>query len=154
MGYFLPAIIWWGGILLIAIIFTREHYAAIARGKAHLEKLIKQRGGMDIQVRRSPQRMQDAIIYDVSFQDSTGIYRETHCQIGQKFGGLGAIYWQDEPFLEANREQLATIRSENADLRTQLAHRSATKEEIISRLAAENDRLRARLEKAKRPLIK
>ena len=63
---------------------------------------------------------------------------------------MGAIYWKDDPFLPSYQAQLEVSRSENADMRSRLANRSATKEQIIGNLTRENESLKAELKELKR----
>lgn len=138
------------GFAIAVVLFIAENFLAIERGHEHIHKLIKRHGGTQIFVHHEALFAgQNYLEYEVSFRDVEGILRRTRCKMEREIGRAGAIFWRDEPFLPGYRAQLEKTRLENADLRSRLAYRSITKEQIISRLTAENEQLRLELEKLK-----
>ncbi|MEM7115247.1 MAG: hypothetical protein AAF614_22595 [Chloroflexota bacterium] len=141
-------------LVVIVFLIANEHVETKRRGRRHITAVIKDHGGTEIWVSQgSGFGEHKTIIYEVAFRDVNGVTQRTRCKWEFSKKNAGTIYWKDEPFLPGYRVQLKETRTENAQMRSQLMHRSMTKEQIISDLVHKNEELEAELKALKTKVL-
>ncbi|MEM7115248.1 MAG: hypothetical protein AAF614_22600 [Chloroflexota bacterium] len=134
-------------VITLLIVVVDNHRIELKRkNHARIKAFIESRGCLFVWASRGvADGRQGVISYQVVFRDSDGVEHNARCMVEPQKSGTEMIYWGGGPFWSGPPSPLETLRSENAELRSRLASRSATKEQIISDLARRNEQLEAKL---------
>ena len=137
-------------LILMLLLIVNSHGKAKQQLRARLKVIIKSHGGTDIWLSQgSGWEDPHMVVFRVNFRDVNGVEWQTRCRVRPRRDQDIDILWENEPFLSGYQAQLEATRSENAEMRSRLTTRSATKEQIISELARENEQLKVELQALK-----
>ena len=110
-----------------------------------IRKYVEEKGGLNVRVTDTHEADRDTWTFKVSYQDSQGVQYHTRCKILQKLGNNNSpIYWLEELFQSVGKSKDVRLEEQTAVPPPPLP--LSSKEQIISDLTAENERLQAKLE--------